>query len=149
MVCDESQVAQVAQMSDSSSESFFRYIAMSSKSSMFLVNPRTAAENSIRSRALTSWKHVAFYMGKGVRTVQRWERFGLPIRRPSNIGHKSAIIAYTDELNAWAVTHYSHFAIETPTQNRLSEHEMLALPPRAQIYIRELEERISRFKKAR
>jgi hypothetical protein len=116
---------------------------------MFLVNPRTAAENSIKSRALTSWKEVAFYMGKGVRTVQRWERFGLPIRRPSGIGHKSAIIAYTDELNAWAVSHYSHFATEAQTENRLSEHEMLALPPRVQTYIHELEERISSFVKAR
>jgi hypothetical protein len=122
---------------------------MSSNSSMFLVSPRTAAENSINPRALTSWKEVAFYMGKGVRTVQRWERFGLPIRRPSSMSHKSSIIAYTDELNAWAVTHYSHFAIEAETENRLLEHEMLALPQRVQVYIRELEERISRFVKAR
>jgi hypothetical protein len=122
---------------------------MSSKSSIFLVNPRTASENSIKSRALTSWKEVAFYMGKSVRTVQRWERFGLPIRRPYDIGHASAIIAYTDELNAWALTHYSHFLTEAQTQNRLSEHEISALPTRVLIYIRELEQRISSLVRVR
>jgi hypothetical protein len=119
---------------------------MSSKSAIFLVNPRTAPGSSIKSRVLTSWKDVAFYMGKSVRTVQRWERFGLPILRPLDIGHKSSIIAYTEELNGWALTHYSHFATEAEPDNRLSEHEVLALPPRVQAYIRELEERISELR---
>jgi hypothetical protein len=33
--------------------------------------------------AFTSWKEIAKYLGKGVRTAQRWEHeAGLPIRRP-------------------------------------------------------------------
>lgn len=34
---------------------------------------------------LTSWKEIAGFFGKSVRTVQRWERhFALPVRRPKN-----------------------------------------------------------------
>jgi hypothetical protein len=40
-------------------------------------------------------------MGKGVRTVQRWEQdFGLPVRRPSG-SSKKAILARPGDLDAW------------------------------------------------
>lgn len=49
----------------------------------------------------TSWKEIANYMGKGVRTVQRWEQdFGLPVRRPSG-SQKRAILARPRDLDAW------------------------------------------------
>ena len=36
-----------------------------------------------KKRFLNTWKEIATYMGRGVRTVQRWEReLGLPVRRP-------------------------------------------------------------------
>jgi len=52
-------------------------------------------------KILNSWKEIANYLGRGVRTVQRWERdFHLPVHRPS--GHdRSAVIAFPDELNRW------------------------------------------------
>jgi hypothetical protein len=54
-----------------------------------------------QNRVLTSWKEIAAYLGKGVRTVQRWEEdFGLPVRRPTH-SDKSAIIARTRDLDAW------------------------------------------------
>ncbi len=50
---------------------------------------------------LTSWKDIARYMGKGVRTVQRWEQdFGLPVRRPLG-SNKKAILARPGDLDAW------------------------------------------------
>lgn len=50
---------------------------------------------------LTSWKEIAQYVGKGVRTVQRWEHyFGLPVRRP-NGGSHHAVLALPDELDEW------------------------------------------------
>jgi hypothetical protein len=50
---------------------------------------------------LTSWKDIARYMGKGVRTVQRWEAdFGLPVRRPNGSG-KKAVLARPRDLDAW------------------------------------------------
>jgi transcriptional regulator with XRE-family HTH domain len=50
---------------------------------------------------LTSWKDIANYFGKGVRTVQRWEKeLGLPIRRPKH-STKSTVLAVLDEINDW------------------------------------------------
>jgi hypothetical protein len=61
-----------------------------------------SAGRSKRPRVLTSWKEVAQYMGKGVRTVQRWERdFHLPVRRPSGANNKRVILALTADLDAW------------------------------------------------
>jgi hypothetical protein len=56
---------------------------------------------SDNSPVLTSWKDIARYMGKGVRTVQRWEQdFGLPVRRPLG-SNKKAVLARPRELDAW------------------------------------------------
>ena len=50
---------------------------------------------------LNSWKEIAVYLGRGVRTVQRWEaNLGLPVHRPN--GHmRSAVIAFRGELDEW------------------------------------------------
>jgi hypothetical protein len=54
------------------------------------------------SRVLTSWKDVANYVGKGVRTVQRWEHtLGLPVRRPTTDHSKATLIVDSNELEAW------------------------------------------------
>jgi hypothetical protein len=50
---------------------------------------------------LNSWKEIANYLGRGVRTVQRWERdLGLPVHRPKG-KDRSAVLAFPQELNAW------------------------------------------------
>jgi hypothetical protein len=50
---------------------------------------------------LNSWKEVAAYLGRGIRTVQRWEReLGLPVRRPRGKS-RSAVIAFKTELDRW------------------------------------------------
>jgi hypothetical protein len=37
-----------------------------------------------------------------VRTVQRWElEFGLPVRRPAGVHHKSAVPAFRHDIDAW------------------------------------------------
>jgi len=49
---------------------------------------------------LSGWKEIANYLGRGVRTVQRWEKLGLPIRRPS--AHlRTAVLARCNDLDAW------------------------------------------------
>jgi len=62
------------------------------------VNPRrlTAQPNF-----LSGWKDIANYLGKGVRTVQRYEQaLRLPVRRP--LGQTGAsVIASPLELDAW------------------------------------------------
>ena len=53
------------------------------------------------STVLSSWKDIAKYLGKGVRTVQRWERdSGLPVRRPPPPSHRE-VLAFTEELDTW------------------------------------------------
>ena len=49
---------------------------------------------------LKGWKDIAKYLGCGVRTVQRWEKLGVPVRRPTK-GARSAVMATTEELAAW------------------------------------------------
>ena len=58
---------------------------------------QTAAQGEVFS----GWKDVANYLGKSVRTVQRYEReLGLPIRRPAPKA-TVAVIATKAELDAW------------------------------------------------
>jgi len=48
----------------------------------------------LRSDALQSWKEIAAYLKRGVRTAQRWERCaGLPVRRP-RAGDRSPVFAF-------------------------------------------------------
>ncbi len=63
--------------------------------------PAKAEATRLAPAALNSWKEIATYMGRGVRTVQRWEReLGLPVRRPHN--HlRSPVIALPAELDEW------------------------------------------------
>src|SRR5512147_88230 len=65
------------------------------------------------SAVFTSWKEIASYLGKGVRTVQRWEaQFGLPVQRP-NARAKGIVRASRDELDRWIATRWSSRSTKT------------------------------------
>jgi hypothetical protein len=50
---------------------------------------------------LSGWKEIAIYLGKAVRTVQRYERqLGLPVRRPAGKS-RGSVIATKAELDGW------------------------------------------------
>jgi CheY-like chemotaxis protein len=51
-------------------------------------------------RILSSWKEIAACLGRGVRTVQRWEKQGLPVRRPYGKG-TNVVMAVESELRTW------------------------------------------------
>jgi hypothetical protein len=53
------------------------------------------------SEILNSWKEISNYIGRGVRTVQRWEKdFGLPVRRPC--GHlRGSVFAVREDIDRW------------------------------------------------
>jgi hypothetical protein len=54
-----------------------------------------------RPQFLSGWKEIANYLGKGVRTVQRYEReLGLPVRRPAG-KPTGSVVATKAELDAW------------------------------------------------
>jgi len=52
-------------------------------------------------KKLDSWGEIASYLGREVRTVQRWEQTeGLPVHRHEH-KKKSTVYAYAGELDAW------------------------------------------------
>lgn len=52
-------------------------------------------------KKLDSWGEIASYLGREIRTVQRWEETeGLPVHRHEH-KKKSTVYAYTGELDAW------------------------------------------------
>jgi excisionase family DNA binding protein len=51
---------------------------------------------------LNGWKEIANYLKCGVRTVQRWEREGMPTHRPR--GNRSPVCVYSEELDLWLKT---------------------------------------------
>jgi hypothetical protein len=54
-----------------------------------------------RGTRLDSWKEIATYLNRDLRTVQRWEKHGkLPVRRLQRPGLR-AVFAYTGELDEW------------------------------------------------
>lgn len=58
-------------------------------------------QSAEQPRFLSGWKEIANYLGKGVRTVQRYERaLGLPVRRPAGTTTGS-VVATKVELDAW------------------------------------------------
>src|SRR5215469_18870364 len=75
---------------------------------------------------LSGWKQIAHHLGKGVRTVQRYEReLGLPIRRPAGKSGGS-VIATAGELDAWVTAspireqfELAHTAINTEMLEQL------------------------------
>jgi hypothetical protein len=55
-------------------------------------------------RRLSGWKEIAAYLGKGVRTVQRWEKtFRLPVHRIGQ-GGGEIVYAFIEELERWRLT---------------------------------------------
>jgi hypothetical protein len=53
------------------------------------------------NKLLNSWKEIAQYLSRGVRTVQRWERdLELPVRRPHN-RKRSTVIAFSSDIDQW------------------------------------------------
>ncbi len=52
-------------------------------------------------KVLNSWKELSAHMGRGVRTLQRWEKqLKMPVHRPAGKS-RSAVVAFSDELDQW------------------------------------------------
>ena len=67
------------------------------------------------SEPLRSWKAIANYLNRRVRTVQRWERHeGLPIHRHQH-QKQATVYAYKHELDAWLIDRDQP---QTKTENR-------------------------------
>lgn len=61
----------------------------------------TREQANVTADILNSWKEIAAYLGRGVRTVQRWEQeLELPVRRPRGTS-RSAVLALKSDLDRW------------------------------------------------
>ena len=55
----------------------------------------------MNKKILDGWKEIAEYVGKSIRTIQRWEKEeNFPIKR---IKDKKSVFAYPDEIDKWMV----------------------------------------------
>lgn len=77
---------------------------------------------------LDSWKEIAGYLNRDVRTAQRWEeKAGLPVRRLAS-GRRRPVYAYRAELDAWLLTQPLDASAANPDdssalrQSRVSVH---------------------------
>jgi TolB-like protein/tetratricopeptide (TPR) repeat protein len=63
--------------------------------------PLSPEGSSLPDKKLVSWKEIAAYLGREVRTVQGWENTeGLPVHRHEHL-KKSTVYAYASELDEW------------------------------------------------
>jgi len=73
-----------------------------SKSSQHLpLLGRRPSITRIQPEVLNSWKQISAFVGRGVRTVQRWERSsGMPVHRIGH-GNRAPVYVLVNELNYW------------------------------------------------
>jgi TolB-like protein/Tfp pilus assembly protein PilF len=63
--------------------------------------PDPDSNSSKKDGRLDSWGEIAAYLGRDIRTVQRWEDdFGLPVKRLGT-AKQGRVFAYTAELDRW------------------------------------------------
>ena len=101
---------------------------------------------------LTGWKSIASYLGAGVRTVQRWEDSGLPVRRPRG-KPRGPVLAYTEDLERWVrrritATHDDAIkrALQTYVQNRQLRGESRTLRRELYRQSRELRDQVEQMR---
>ena len=78
------------------------------------------------STRLDSWKEIALYLRRGLRTAQRWEReAGLPVRRVA--GERGAVYAFAAEIDAW----WQRRTVDASKRTPLSSVDVPHVPARA------------------
>ena len=77
---------------------------------------------------LESWKAIANYLHRSVRTVRRWESDGgLPVHRHKH-SSGSSVYAYCAELDAWRKAHYQSQQRETSPEPELESKKASQRP---------------------
>lgn len=68
---------------------------------MWASRPAKSAAEATGEVLLDSWKEIASYLGRAVRTAQSWEKLeGLPVHRHQH-RKGSTVYAYSSEIDAW------------------------------------------------
>jgi hypothetical protein len=83
-------------------------------------------------KILSTWKEIASYLNRGVRTVQRWEaEFAMPVHRTGE--DRGSVFSFADELDAWLQRSTIHakpyvrptvIVLDTPVANALSNRKL-------------------------
>jgi len=95
---DESWMAPHAPKGNSSAMEIF---GLQKGSGPIVGTPDGRLDRAGRTHILSGWKEIAHFLGKGVRTVQRYENeLALPVRRPAG-KDRGSVIATKEELAAW------------------------------------------------
>ncbi len=77
------------------------------------IGPQNDVPNASAIPRLNSWKEIAAYFDRDIRTVQLWEkREALPIHRHEH-STRSSVYAYPAELDTWLRTR-RHDRLPTP-----------------------------------
>jgi hypothetical protein len=80
----------------------------------------------LQKQRLDSWKEIALYLDRGVRTVQRWERdLGLPVRRIGK-SDRGPVFGYRHEIDRW---------LEACARNSQCSHELAHAAPKPEIQV--------------
>jgi predicted DNA-binding transcriptional regulator AlpA len=90
----------------------------------------TSLQNTNPRRILHSWKEISSYLGRGVRTIQRYEvDLAFPIHRLSG-SRRSAVLAFSDEIDQWLAsspTRQNRKAVAAPLEHCRAVHEKAKL----------------------
>jgi hypothetical protein len=79
------------------------------------------AEQNTPQKILESWKQIAFYLDRSVRTVRRWEaNEGLPVHRREH-EKQDTVFAYRHEIETWT-------RLRTKCPREVSDAESQILP---------------------
>jgi hypothetical protein len=66
-----------------------------------MLGNRIRRTNEMSRQILNGWKEISNHIERGVRTAQRWESLlGMPVHRPA-LKDRSAVVAFSDELEGW------------------------------------------------
>jgi hypothetical protein len=82
-----------------------------------------------QGRRLNGWKEIGSYLGRVVRTAQRWETLGMPVHRPAT-KKRTAVIAFPHELDSWLVRNRPRLDLSEPTDTAASITDLAALTER-------------------
>ncbi len=79
-----------------------------------------------RHDRLDSWKEIAVHLGRGVRTVQRWEiEEGLPVHRHLH-NRQGSVYAFKSELDRWWAQRGDHLSAAEPAETVLDAEPVAA-----------------------
>src|SRR5579864_5440523 len=74
-------------------------------------------ENNSANGRLDSWKEIADYLKRDVRTAIRWEKErGLPVHRVPG-GKRQAVFAHQQEIDAWMSSRVNNIPEDSTTAN--------------------------------